>query len=113
MPKSAIAWKPRRKLTESPKSAAKDFLAAGRELMAADMPVEAAELLAKAKDSEGLNLLKTAAIEEGNFFIYQLVTKLQQSALNRDEIKALADKAASLGLEAYENSARNILNENP
>ncbi|MDR2386177.1 MAG: hypothetical protein LBE80_01155 [Deltaproteobacteria bacterium] len=113
MPKSAIKWKPRQKLIQNPKATKRDYLAAGRELMAAKMFVEAVEFMAKAQDAEGLKLIKSTAIEEGNFFLYQSVTKLQTAEPNRDELKALADKAAQLGLVSYENSARNILNENP
>ncbi|MDR0622700.1 MAG: hypothetical protein LBJ61_12650 [Deltaproteobacteria bacterium] len=112
MPKSVLNWKPRRTLSESDKATPAEFLAAGRELLEADMPVEAADFMARAEDSEGLNLVKAKAIGEGNFFLYRLALTRLKAEPDPGELEALADKAASLGLATYETSARNLLTEN-
>ncbi|MDR2367871.1 MAG: hypothetical protein LBF58_07165 [Deltaproteobacteria bacterium] len=111
MPKSTLNWKTRRALTENAKAQPGEFFSAGRELMAADMLAEAADLMARAGDAEGLGLLRARAVEEGNFFLYQMAVRLQKAEPEGGELEALADRAASLGLAAYENSARKLLAE--
>jgi hypothetical protein len=98
-------------MTESSKVSAKDLSTAARELLDADMVYDSAELMAKAGDAEGLNLLRAKAIDEGNFFLYQITYRLQKKEPIGDELRALADKASSLGLMAYEKSARDLLND--
>ncbi|MDR1110821.1 MAG: hypothetical protein LBP92_09075 [Deltaproteobacteria bacterium] len=106
---SVLNWKARRSLSESPKATTAALAAAGRELMGHGRPVEAADFLAKGSDSEGLALLRAQAVEEGDFFLYSRICQLQKTAPSEGELQSLADRAASLGLLAYESSARELL----
>jgi hypothetical protein len=109
MPQSVLNWKTRRAISENPKVTSEALFAAGRELMAANMLVEAADFMARANDGEGLGLIKAKAIQDGNFFIYQTVARLLKEEPSRNDLAKLADKAASLGLSSYEDSARKLL----
>jgi hypothetical protein len=109
MAQDLLDWKTRRALSEDPKAGKEALAAAGREFLASDRLADAAEFFSRAGDVEGLGLIKRQAVDEGNLFVYQTACKLLGQAPDRRELTALADKAASMGLSAYEASARRLL----
>jgi hypothetical protein len=102
-----LNWKDRRSLSESTKTTPETLKEAGRQLLAGDRLVEAADFMSRASDYEGLNLIKIQAISEGNYFVYRLVCNVLKKEPDLIELKDLAKAAASFGLTTYEYSAKN------
>jgi hypothetical protein len=109
MQQSILNWKTRRALTDNHNATAEELAKAGQELMQADMLVEAADLLAKGTDIEGLRKVRTKSMEEGNYFLYARICQLLKTEQESSELKTLADNAGRLGLSAYEKTAREML----
>ncbi|MDR1297243.1 MAG: hypothetical protein LBO05_07695 [Deltaproteobacteria bacterium] len=106
MPRSVFNWTDRRALAEDPKSRPEELSQAGRELLEAGRPAEAANFFARAKDDAGLALVRSRAVGEGDHFLYSMTRQLQGAPASASELGELASRAAALGLGAYEESAR-------
>ncbi|MDR1546768.1 MAG: hypothetical protein LBU12_08705 [Deltaproteobacteria bacterium] len=105
MPISALKWKDRRALAESPKATPEALAQAGRELADAGHLVEAANFFHRAADRPALERLRIQAVEEGDFFLHAQVCRLLERKPDRGELSRLAGQARESGFSAYEAKA--------
>lgn len=109
MSKAAVSWEGRRALTDNPHRSGQALVKAAAELKEAGQLAEAITFFKLAEDQRGLAEIRTLAVEEGNFFLWQ-AAQLGKN-FERTELEALAEAAKKNGRLLYEEKARQRLSE--
>lgn len=73
------------------------------------MSVDAVEYYRVAKDQRSLERLRSAAVSEGNLFLYRAVCSAQAREQSPEELEKLAFAARSKGKDAYADDAENAM----
>lgn len=98
MVKSAATWEGRRALTDNPATSPETYQTAARQMLALDLPSEAAVFFALAGDEEGLGEVLDRAAAEGNFFIFQAAaSRRRDKTIDRQLVQTLAAAAEKNG----------------
>jgi hypothetical protein len=113
MAKSSLNWLARRAITDRTKISPEVLTQTGRELLANGYLAEAAEFFKKANDREGLTAILSQAVNEGDFFLYNLALQYLGQAPKPQELALLADKANAAGFNLSRDKARAFLAETP
>lgn len=100
-------WTTRRALFNQKNVSPEALKVGAAELIRAGYLADAVDFLARADDIEGLERLLPTVIEEGNFFLFKMITgQLGPDYQPKEDLEKLLKRASQQGLSNYANQAK-------